>query len=273
MKVRITLVTSVPPKGNFVQWTLDNPSEVGEFKFQLERAGGPNGPWEVVLTPVVAQYAVLDPLDQRAETLDYIRPNQLSMYDRVYYKVTCTTPSGAVLTHVSESGPDTLSLIMRGRRRKMMRDFRLSLKFNGTPVVLLKRRTWGARCPRCVDKRTGQIVRSECNACWGTGFEGGYWAPYLTYARRSVTATSVTNAPEQKTDANDAQIWLPDFPQMERDDVIVALHDSRRFRVDRQVQTEVQLAGVHQVLTCQELGHDHVIYRYAVSPETINPLY
>ena len=116
-------------------------------------------------------------------------------------------------------------------------------------------------------------MRSECNACWGTGYEHGYWAPLLSYARRSVSATTVTNSPEQKSDANDAQIWLPDFPQMERDDVIVALHDQRRFRVDRQVQTEIQLAGVHQVLTCQELAHDHVIYRYAVHPETLNPLY
>lgn len=273
MKVKITLTTAVFPKGQFVQWTVLDPSEAGAYTFTLERAGAPAGPWDVVWGPAAEQYAVLDAFDQRPETLDYSRPNQLTLYDRVYYRVTCTTPSGAVLRDVVETGPSTLNPRMAGYRRKLIRDFRLSLKFNGTPTVLLKRRTWGVRCDRCVDKRTKQIVRSECRDCWGTGFEGGYWAPILTYARRSVTAPTVVNSPEQKSESNDAQIWLPDFPQMERDDVIVSLHDQRRYRVDRQVQTEVQLAGVHQVLTCQELARDHVIYRYAVSPNTLQPLY
>lgn len=273
MNVRITHTSAVFPRGQFVQWTIANATETGQYTFQVERSGGPAGPWEQVLAPTASQYAVLDTFGTRPDSLDYTRPNQLTLYDRMYYRVTCATPSGAILRDVVESGPSTLTPKMAGYRRKLIRDFRLTLKFNGTPTILLKRRTWGVVCDRCVDKRTKQIVRSECKDCWGTGYVGGYWTPVLTYARRSATATTVANSPEQKSESNDSQIWLPDFPQLERDDILVSLHDQRRYRVDRQVQTEMQLAGVHQVVNCQELARDHVIYRYAVSPDTLEPLY
>lgn len=273
MRVKITLTTAVFPRGQFVQWTVLGATESGEYTFTLERSGGPEGPWGHVLGPVASQYAVLDTLDRGSEALDHVRPNQLTLYDRLYYRVTCTAPGGAILRDVVETGPSVLNPRMAGPRRKLIRDFRLSLKFNGTPVVLLKRKTWGPRCDRCYDKRTKQVVRSECKSCWGTGYDGGYWAPVLTYARRSASATTVTNTPEQKSDANGVQMWLPDFPQMEKDDVLVSLHDQRRFEVDRQLQTEIQLAGVHQVLTCLELARDHVLYRYPVSPDTLQPLY
>lgn len=272
MKVKITLTTSVIPTGMFVQWTVQEPSEVGEYSFTLERSGGPVGPWDLVLGDTPSQYAVLDKLDQTPTSGTYTRPNQLTFYDRLYYKVTCRTPSGTILTDIGETGPASPSPRMVGYQRKLVRDFRLSLKFTGTLIAVLKRRTWGARCSRCYDLRTKQVVRSECNACWGTSFTGGYWAPLLTYGKKSATATSVALTPEQKSDSNDAQIWLPMFPQLERDDVLVSLKDQRRYRVDRQVQPEIQLSGVHQVVTCQELAHDHVIYRLPVSPD-LQPLY
>lgn len=273
MKVRITRTTAVFPTGQFVQWAILDPTESGDYVFELARSGGPEGPWDPVQGPLTSQYAVLDRLDQRPETLNYTRPNQLTIYDHLYYRVTCTTPSGAVLRDTVETSPDTLHPRMAGPRRKLMRDFMLSLKFNGTPTLLLKRKTWGVRCTRCYDTRTKQIMRSECRACWGTGFTEGYWTPVRSYSRRGVSGTNVINSPESKTEGNEVQIWLPVFPQMEKDDVLVNLHDQRRFVVERQVQTEIQLAGVHQVLTCKELGHDHVLYRYPVAPDTLSPLY
>lgn len=70
-----------------------------------------------------------------------------------------------------------------------------------------------------------------------------------------------------------ARLWLPDYPQLERDDIIVSLANNRRWRVEQQVQPEIQYAATHQVVTLQEISHDHVIYRFLVDPTTRDPLY
>ena len=59
----------------------------------------------------------------------------------------------------------------------------------------------------------------------------------------------------------------------ERDDVLVRLSDNRRFRLDQQVETQIQLNSAHQEVSGQELPHDHVLYRYPLNPNAIEPLY
>ena len=85
-------------------------------------------------------------------------------------------------------------------------------------------------------------------------------------ARKAIT-------PAGKSDSNGAVFWLPDYPTLERDDVIVSLADQRRFRVNQEVETQIQLNSVHQEVTCVELGHDHVIYRYPIQRDAIYPIY
>lgn len=272
MRIEITRTTALFPQGQFVQWTVREPTETGDYVFSLDRAGGPDGPWTEILAPTKEQYAVLDRFDEHPTELLYVKPNQLTLYDRVYYRVRVTTPSGARLSAIAETGPrqneDLGALKLSQVRRHLQHAFRKALKHTGGATILLKRRTWGERCSRCVDPRTKTVVRSDCLNCWGTGYVGGYWSPYFTRARRSASANVTTVTPEQKSDANSVRFWLPDYPQLERDDVIVSLDDQRRFRVDVQLQTELRLVGVHQVVSCQELARDHVVYRLHVDPTT-----
>lgn len=50
-----------------------------------------------------------------------------------------------------------------------------SMKISGTPGVLMKRRTWGTRCPDCVDFAGQATVNEHCPRCLGTGIDGGYF--------------------------------------------------------------------------------------------------
>jgi hypothetical protein len=273
MRLSITLTTALYPRGQFVQWTVLDATESGAYLFRLERSGSPEGPWALVMSDTPDQYAVRDLLTDGVTTDTYTPPNELTFYNNIFYKVTCKTPSGALLTDVAETGDRRLDRVTSRNHRKLQRDFRLSLKYNGTPYLLFKRRRWGVRCPRCYDAKTQRVVRADCRECWGTGFEEGYWKPTLTAGRRTVNANSTAITPEAKADSNEVRFWFPDFPTLERDDMLVSLKSQRRYRMDQQVDTELKLVGVHQVVTCQEIDKDHIFYRMPADPTTLNPLF
>jgi hypothetical protein len=274
MNLRFTRFSALFPYGYFVQWTINNvtPSESGVFKFTLYRSGGPEGPWEQIFEGK-DQYAYNDKFNDITSTLDVLQPNSLRLFQEVHYRIICQLPSGALLEGKDETGPIFADRKMSQYLRKTQRDFRLTLKFNGLRVVLLKKRRWGVRCLKCTDKRTKEVVRPNCVECWGTGFIGGYWTPFITYARSSASNNASTIGPNQKTDSNECTFWLPDYPTLEQDDILVRLSDNRRFRIDQQLETQIQLNSVHQEISCQELPHDNILYRYPLNPNTIEPLY
>lgn len=274
ISIKIVKETSLWPYGHLIQWELKNDAISGDYTFAVYRSGFLNGPWDLAAQGLVNTFAFRDTFPQKPGTSapNEVRPNQLGGFRNFYYKVTVTGPTGETAETIDEVGP-TANRHMSNFRRKAIRDLGLVLrKYSGSKVALLKRRRWGTRCLKCVDPRTKEVTRAACVSCWGTGIVDGYWAPVLTYARRSASNNVSVITPEQKSDANDCKIWMPETPTMERDDIVVFMNDQRRYRLDQVMQTEIQLESVHQVLSAQEIARDHVIYKLHVSPD-INPLF
>lgn len=274
MKLDITRTTAIFPYGYMVQWTVADvpPSESGSFRFTLQRSGGPEGPWLTVLD-AQDQYGYLDKFNAIEGTLDESQPNQLRLFSEFHYRLTCVAPSGAVMEARQETGPKEPTRYMNNVLRVGQRNFALTLKYNATEMAILKRRRWGTRCKVCTDQTTREQVRAQHKECWGTGIVGGYWTPYYTKARRNTSGNASAITPSGKSDANGALFWLPSSPTLERDDILVSLSDQRRFRVNQEVETQISLQSVHQEVTCVEVLHDNVIYRYPIQRETLNPLY
>jgi len=276
MKLNFTRFAARFPYGYFLQWNLVgiNPvEESGDFHFKVERSGGSEGPWTSIFEGY-DQYAIFDKFNSIESTEDELQPNQLRIFSEYYYKITCTTPSGKTLTDLEETGPKFPTRKMTQYWRKAKRDFLLSLKFNGTPMQLLKKRKWGKRCSICFDKKVKEVIRPNCPMCWGTGFIGGYWNPYETLVRRNGASNASTIGPIQTSDSVETNFWFPDFPLLEREDILISMADQRRFRVDQQLQTEILLTPVHQEAVCQELRHDHLIYKFPILPKIeLAPVY
>jgi hypothetical protein len=257
-----------------IQWAVREipPTETGQFTFTLSRSGGPQGPWEGLTQS--NHYAYVDRFNAKLTTLAELQPNQLQLFQSVFYKLTCVTPSGQTLeAPVIEAGADGPSRRMSQVLRKLRRNFRITTRYNGTPLALLKRRQWGVRCGTCVDGRTRELVRANCRVCWGTGIVDGYWDPILVRGRRGVSVNTTTVSPSQTSDTNDESFWVQEFPLLERDDVLVSLSDQERFRVDRQISTQIQLNTVHQELSCQELRRDHIVYQLRIREDQLAPLF
>jgi hypothetical protein len=269
MKLRIINITALDPDGFFIQWVLDNAQESGTYTFSIYRSGGSAGPWEPLAENITDTYAFKDTFTapHPATTYNVVRPNQLNLFRTFFYRVVAKSPSGVIAEFIEELDPrkdNTIEdLKMAQYRRHTRFKFLRTLRLNGTPIVILKRRRWGVRC-KCVDKISREIVRSSCRECWGTGFIGGYWSPIKTNARRSVSPNSSAVMPEGMHDSNDVRIWLPDFPSLEKEDVIIFLKDNSRWLVDVVTSTQIRLIEVHQVATIVALDKSHILYRFPV---------
>lgn len=277
MKVHITHTTALFPQGHFIQWSVNPEGVAGPIQVRVERSGGLEGPWELV-AQADDQYAVLDRFTESRDPLRFLGPNQLTFFDRVYYRVTAQGAEGPPVSDVRETGPSNAAarpadVKLAQYRRKLQYEYRRSAKLTGTEVLVIKRRQWGERCLRCTDVRTKAIVRPDCRVCWATGLIGGYWAPVRTYAPRSPLNSSVEVTNEQKAEGSSTTFVLPDLPQLERDDLLVSVEDQRRFFVRTQEQVEIKLRGIQQQVGCVEVSRDHVVYRMPVQPDVVTPLF
>jgi hypothetical protein len=264
LSVKVTRITPIWPRKTYIQWLLRNPPADTGYSINIYRAEGANGPWELLTTtPLVDVYNYVD--NSLSAPHDRTHPALFSMRRISYYRVSVTGPGGEVAS--SEVPPiPPLDRRREGIWRKLIRDAHLALKKGvGTEVAVLKRRTWGEPCTEC-QTSMGQTSRSHCGTCYGTGFVGGFWAPFYTWASRGAAPVDVQTTQEGKTETHQVNSILGYIPFVEVDDVLCFLRDNKRYKVDRVSTTEIHTRPVHQELILSELSRSSVEYKVAVDP-------
>jgi len=106
-----------------------------------------------------------------------------------HYRVQLTTPNG-----IYYSEPTGLEGILARKdwrlARNIIRNERLRHKLATSEGYLLKRRFSGVRCSACSDVQTDECRNPDCEMCYGTGFQCGYYYPVsCVYADLNPSAT------------------------------------------------------------------------------------
>lgn len=278
-EVRITRTTALFPTAVFIQWNVES-DESGAFFVDIARAEGPNGPWESIASGLRDAYNFVDnqfnlpPAEPRSPGREGV--NLFSLARVIYYQLTVTPPSGSASAFMSTPTPVEPGLDRRTRlfKRKILHDQAVGYRrLNGIPLIVLKRKRWGDRCPQCYDPVTKESTLEHCLVCYGTTFVGGYWAPTLIRGRREAAAveTHMTSHGDSDTKMDDFNIL--DYPHVEFKDIIVDLVRNERYQVQRTHQTELKSVTVHQKITTSHLAHNSVEYQLTVDPTNIPPLY
>jgi len=93
-----------------------------------------------------------------------------------HYRVKLTTDNG---TYYSEPAAKSGILMPRDWRlaQEVVRKEKLRFKYTSQDGYLLKRRTTGEDCGKCLDLQTGEVTDPYCKECWGTGKQCGYYYP------------------------------------------------------------------------------------------------
>jgi len=252
--IEVTRTTPIFPRKVYLQWILRKPPSSSGFKFDVYRSGSSDGPWDLLHVDLPDTFYCVDST-----------PNLFSLQRVIYYKVVCRYGTEEISTvRQLEAGLDRRR---EGMRRKLIRDASKALKLiMGTEVAILKRRRWGETCTHCVSKGTGQNVRAHCAYCWGTGFLEGYWTPVYGYAQRKGSPLVTQITPGGNTEVSKQSVITLGIPQVEAEDLLVFLRDSKRYIVEIADSTQLHSVDVHQELQVSELARSSREYGITVDP-------
>lgn len=278
-EARITRTTALYPSAVFVQWDILTETPGAVF-VDVSRSQSPEGPWESVATGLRDAFHFLDdqfnlpPAAPGGNGREAV--NLFALSRVIYYKIAVTPASGAADTFYSEATPVEPGLDTRTRllKRKILHDQAVGYRrLNGVPLVVLKRRRWGDRCPDCYDPVTREATLEHCLSCFGTSFAGGYWAPVLIRGRREAASVESNVTAHGDSDVKFADFNVLDYPILEYKDLIVDLVRNDRYQVQRVHHTELKSVPVHQKMTGSLLGRNSIEYKILIDPNAVPPLY
>jgi len=277
---RIVRTTALYPSAVFIQWEIDS-DESGPLYVDVARSASPTGPWEIIALGLLDAYNFIDnkfnlPPAPASNRFGREGLNFFSLSRAVYYQITVTPPSGSANAFVSSPTPLEPGLDRRTRlfKRKILHDESVGFRFlNGVQLIILKRRRWGNRCPDCYDPVTAQATQEHCLRCFGTAFDGGYWAPVLVHGRREsgTVETNMASEGDRELKLNDFNIL--DYPLVDYKDIIIDLIRDDRYQVHRAHSSELRSVPVHQKIATSLLSRSSIEYSIHVDPVNVPPLY
>lgn len=130
---------------------------------------------------------------------------------------------------------------------------------------LLKARRYGPRCPICTDSKTEEITWTNCDTCFGTGFQTGYYVPLAASYADIGLATNRDHRDPQKGMDNPVVItgrFLAD-PQLYSYDVWCDANSGKRYYIQKvAVSSHVRAVPVTYDVELRLAPFTDVIYTY-----------
>ena len=256
MDTPITHVSIVPSYalGFTYIWTIsDSLEDSAPWKFVIELASGPNGPWKAISPTVTNMYRWSE------DTKRLINKD-----DVLYFRIKMITPENtyysAVITPYGDLEKREYLLVKEVMRKELLHAQTLA----GVKGQLWLVSTFGPKCRKCVDPITKQIRDSSCPACMGTGRLPPYNGPYETFWLISPTTRTMQMSPDGTgtREPKQFEIRMIGTPPSKKNDVVVDINSGKRYYVDVvQVVAELQGIPVVQTLIAHEAPVSDVAYQ------------
>lgn len=253
LEVTRFVVRSLDVRRRELSWEItDTYADPRDFTLQVLRSESPEGPFDPVSPVFEDRYLFVDadiPIGDFDRALWYKL--------RVVHKATQTTTD----TDVATLAPEADRVAQYIRRVQMTG---LTQVF-GRQVWLFKKRTFGMRCPSCYDRDTGQKTRSNCIACFDTGYLRGYLDPIEVWMQIDPTPKNHEVRDMQTAQINVATARMGFYPNVSPGDVIVEA-ENLRWRVMPGVQQSERLrAVVHQEMTLRQIQEADIEFRLPIN--------
>lgn len=203
-------------------------------------------------------------------------PTDLDRTNQVFYRVTAvaidptgTSPSGLVETPLGYCPPvglaevETVDWIWREAKRRNL----FILEQGGERVKLFKRKVSGLKCPCYLDPVTreyGQQPSARCQACFGTGFVGGYDGPTDIIVAPDDSDRRVSQTPNGRRLEHQYEVWTTENPSITQRDFIVK-QTGERYSVGPVRRPAVRGLPLQQHFNIQYLDEQDIRYRVPVT--------
>jgi hypothetical protein len=163
-----------------------------------------------------------------------------------HYRIKLVTSKG---TYYSD--PTAKSGILQPRdwriAQEIVRKERLRFKYSSQDGYILKRRSNGQNCTRCLDLQTDEVTDPYCPQCWGTGKQCGYyypmgciWADLSPKTQRTHIDNNATRGTVSDVVVSGRMLMLP---LIESNDVWVSRKTDERYYI-HSIQHAAEIRGV-----------------------------
>jgi len=220
-----TTTTSSPPIGE----------SVDDYKFQIHWSRDPVSDYLPVLD---AQGNPVE-IDGAVGPLSYT--HQLRQYDfnqDSYYKVLAIEKAHP--TNQFFSDKVFIGMYSDGIHETMRYAEELLYQhYCGEPCLIIKRKSFGARCPTCWSPQRQQRVRSHCDTCKGSGFVVGYYQPISVQMSFDSDPKKSDLQKEWENVQDTKRARLSNYPLVRPKDLIVNADDYKRYVVSHVETTKL----------------------------------
>ena len=197
------------------------------FTLQMSRSGNPSGDdWIDIKTITDSATLVLSNTDDVSRTF--------SVTEQWFYRIKLVTDLDTYYSFI-EAAWGTLDkrdkLILREAYRQEC--LRLVKKV-GTPGLLLKRKNWGVYStePGVIDPDTEEVTDAQSSDDYGTGFEGGYWAPFSYWVEIKANSTrKIDQSQVGTTDNRIEKVHALAWPLPRTNDVWINCKNNKRYYI------------------------------------------
>ena len=224
----------------------------------LERSETGGAPWSTLFENVI----------NRWHHRDYSATDSHAIR-KWWYRVGVTEPGSGEIYYsepfTRKAQPSLEALEISARFGTVLRTF-------GREVFLYRKKTFGHRCPKCYDPISMSLKTRQCPMCFGTGFVGGYHAPFRVFMKIDPFADQVqstTTGPLYV--AKTTAMCLP-FPDPLPGSLIIE-GENNRWIVESRSSTQLQRADVRCQLQLHKVPKSDIAYKVPVSIalEDFNP--
>ena len=144
--------------------------------------------------------------------------------------------------------------------------------YYGEPCIIIKRKSFGARCPTCWSPSRQQCIISHCDACQGTGFVTGYYQPIEMQISFDSDPRKDDLQRDWQNTFDTKRGRLSNYPLLRPKDLIINKDDYKRYvvthvettKLPMQSTSKVRLSKqnyiLSQILTLDEITTDDAEY-------------
>jgi len=218
------LVRSVDVSRKELSWEIrsgvgryDSSVDPYDFTFQILRSESPEGPFETITQPFEDKYLFVD---ARIPAGDKYR--QIWYRIRVTHKSTGETEDTTSKTHEAE--PDLTASYIRTMEQTLF------TQVTGRQCWLLKKRTFGPRCPSCWDSVSQKRTRAHCIDCFNQGYLRGFHDPIEVWAQIDPPGKAKKNNAQQIDDEVITTGRMTFYPNVSPGDILVE-SENKRWRI------------------------------------------
>lgn len=109
----------------------------------------------------------------------------------------------------------------------------LSRGRNGNLCYVFSRMSEGIRCPECWDDILQQRIEAECERCFNTGWDFGFYDPIPVYVSFSPSGTNIDIGIEgQSNSGAKVSAWTSNYPVLSTGDVIIEAKTTQAWGID-----------------------------------------